>query len=427
MELKLIFIIGLISVCNSERKVRQLFLENPGINGHSTPRGYYYRQDGNAPGRTIYLNPGQVYSHLQQNQLPYSSVTPHSDGSFLGTDIAKSYVVNHQFLNAPHINPRLNNNHYSLPIPVYKSQYQQIQEYNDEPNSYKHQSNYKQHASYSQGDELPEPIVYPKHSTHEAYHRADVGPVESVETFQPYYGHQGSVEVHQPYSHGEYASVGHDDDGDHHHHDTHYKKEHGAEYDEENHKKGGEKGSKGYKNIHEYSKGSKGEHDDEDHSNYYDSEGGKKASEHDEADYYHKHHKGEKGTKGGKFGEKKNHKKGSKTTGYHNVFHKDEYKKDHTFYDDADHHGDFHKYGSDHQFNDSEEGDYKKGEHHSAGHEHDHHGKKGHSDKGHHDKAEKGYDNKHGEDAYHHHDQYYAKKGGDDKGNHFGYESSNHH
>lgn len=48
----------------------------------------------------------------------------------------------------------------------------------------------------------------------------------------------------------------------------------------------------------------------------------------------------------GKRREQKLHKRGVKTTGYHNVFHKDEYKKEHTFYDDLDHHGDFKLHGN---------------------------------------------------------------------------------
>lgn len=61
----------------------------------------------------------------------------------------------------------------------------------------------------------------------------------------------------------------------------------------------------------------------------------------------------ESGESGGKFKEQKLHKRGIKTTGYHNVFHKDEYKKVHTFYDDADHRGNFKKFGSEYENNES--------------------------------------------------------------------------
>lgn len=63
-------------------------------------------------------------------------------------------------------------------------------------------------------------------------------------------------------------------------------------------------------------------------------EGGHKKSHYDEADSHKEHHESGKKQKGGKHGHKKFHKKGSKTTGYHKKANKDEYHKEHKFYDD---------------------------------------------------------------------------------------------
>lgn len=63
-------------------------------------------------------------------------------------------------------------------------------------------------------------------------------------------------------------------------------------------------------------------------------EGGHKKSSYDEADEHKEHHESGKKKKDGKHGHKKFHKKGSKTTGYHKKANKDEYHKEHKFYDD---------------------------------------------------------------------------------------------
>lgn len=186
----------------------------------------------------------------------------------------------------------------------------------------------------------------------------------------------------------------------------------GTEHEEEEHSQHGEKGSKGYDQYHEHDKGEKGHHDEAKHSNHYNQNSGHKVAGLDEAKQYGEHHEADQGEKGGEFKEKKAHKKGSKTTGYHNVFHKDEYKKVHTFYDDSDHKGKFKKYGSDHKEHESEAGETKKGAHHQSGHESDHHSKKGHTAKGHHDQSDQGYKKDHGEETYHEKEADYAKKGG---------------
>lgn len=78
---------------------------------------------------------------------------------------------------------------------------------------------------------------------------------------------------------------------------------------------------------------------------------------------------------GGKNGHKKYHKKGSKTTGFHHKGHKDDFHKEHKFYDSEEKKGDHKKYGSEHEFHESKKGEHKKGEKHDSGYDEGHKGK----------------------------------------------------
>lgn len=79
---------------------------------------------------------------------------------------------------------------------------------------------------------------------------------------------------------------------------------------------------------------------------------------------------------GGKHGHKKFHKKGSKTTGFHHKANKDDYHKEHKFYDSEEKKGDHKKYGSDHEFHEAKKGSHKKGEKHDSGYDEGHKGTK---------------------------------------------------
>lgn len=112
---------------------------------------------------------------------------------------------------------------------------------------------------------------------------------------------------------GSYESGAHDD------HDSSHSAEEGSKHGEEFSKKKGEKSNKSYDSKNAYSKGRKGKYDSEKHYSSEGSKGGSKKTHHDEAKNYNKHHAEGGSKKGGKHGEKKQHKKGSKSTGYHNV------------------------------------------------------------------------------------------------------------
>lgn len=253
-----------------------------------------------------------------------------------------------------------------------------------------------------------------RHGTHDAIHDSDdddeydeyEGEDEDEEdSREDSYRHQTN---NSPiiFSHGPIDHV-HDYSNDNHNH----KAGSGAEHEEEDHSTHSEKGEKAYNKFHGHAKGEKGHHDDAEHSKHYNEHSGHKAAGHDEAQKYGEHHAADHNEKGGDFQEKKAHKKGAKTTGYHNVFHKDEYKKVHTFYDDADHKGKFKKYGAEHKEHESKKGESAKGAHHHSGQESDHHGKKGHSAKGHYDKDDQGYKEAHGKEKFHEKESDYAKKG----------------
>lgn len=377
---------------NSENNIHEVFMEKQSSDLDSSASGYIYRQDGHAPANIVYFNSG-------------------------GSDIIKPYS-SAQF---PFISGANTHRHYVQPKP-----------YNPQV-IYHHPTIYTKPLVYAQhhGAYVNKPIPYAYQHKHVAApdHEAYVSEAAAVEDDDDDEDEAEEEEEvsHAHYSHLPVAHAKHTADHGHHEESDGYAKEDGSDYGEEHNSKHGNEASKGYKNEHEFDKGEKGHHHDENHADHYNKHGGKKSSEYDEGASYDQHEEGEKGSKGGKFGEKKSHKKGSKTTGYHNVFHKDEYKKDHTFYDDADHSGNFHKYGNEHAYHKADAGKHGKGGYHDSAHYADHFGKKGHTDKGHYDTADAGYNKKHGHDQHFAHESDYAKKGGNQYGNEHGYRQSGHH
>lgn len=123
-------------------------------------------------------------------------------------------------------------------------------------------------------------------------------------------------------------------------HETDHHKGHleegGHSQEEKYKKKNGKESNKDYKKEFKFSKGKKGSYNREHNGGDFGEDGGKKSSHYDEHKKQSEHESEGKHEKGGKFDAKKHHKKGSKSKGYHNVFMKDEYKKDHTFYGEND-------------------------------------------------------------------------------------------
>ncbi|CAH0731418.1 unnamed protein product, partial [Brenthis ino] len=186
----------------------------------------------------------------------------------------------------------------------------------------------------------------------------------------------------------------------------------GSSYGEQHHAAHGEKGSKGYHSVGHHAKGAAGNYGKEHKEGHFNEVKGEKGAHHDEADAHGNHFEAGKGYEGGDHGHKKHFSKGEEVTGYHKVFHKDEYKKDHDFYDVADKSGNFKKHGFQEAHHGSEEGEHKKGDHSDSGFKKGGFSKAGFHDKGHLDEAEEGHSAEDGADSHYNHQEDYGKKGG---------------
>lgn len=195
----------------------------------------------------------------------------------------------------------------------------------------------------------------------------------------------------------------------------------GENYDVSKYSGEGEKGEKGYENVDKYDEGSQGKHEKEEDKGFYDKKGGNKEGYHESSGHYGSKQEAAKGSKGESFSESSGHKKGSKTTGYHKVYHKDEYKKDHSFYDESDKRGHYDKHGNAQSEHSNENGAFAKGGHSAAGFQEDKQGKEGAYDKGHYDKNDSKFLAEEGKNAYHENHSDFGKESGTNNGESFGY------
>ncbi|CAH2054175.1 unnamed protein product, partial [Iphiclides podalirius] len=194
------------------------------------------------------------------------------------------------------------------------------------------------------------------------------------------------------YLHG----LGHFDDGVYHEHGD------GKEYGSEGHHGLGEKGFKGFDTKHHYGKGDAGDYHAGKYDSFYVAGKGGHEKVYDEANKYGEHHATGHGEKGGDHGHKEEHSKGEKLEGFHKVYDKNEFKKDHDFYDADRHKGGYHKYGDGHNYHETEGAGHKKG----GSHESEHHG------------AESGKEGKHEHDSGAEHDSTHSAEEGGTSGQH---------
>lgn len=194
-------------------------------------------------------------------------------------------------------------------------------------------------------------------------------------------------------THMEYNS---DDDSD----DEDYEEDHGSSYEDASSSKHGSKGQSGYSNKENFAKGASGEHDEENSAGSHAASGGHKAASHEDAGHYAEGHAAGSSENGGSHSHAESHKKGSKTSGYHKIYRKDEYKKDHTFYDEKDVKGHFDSYGKGHKEHASAEGGFRKGGKHASAHKEGEQSEKGHFDKGRYNHQDAGYRAKDGGEKY---------------------------
>ncbi|CAH1159752.1 unnamed protein product [Phaedon cochleariae] len=183
----------------------------------------------------------------------------------------------------------------------------------------------------------------------------------------------------------------------------------------------GEKFAKGYSDLSGFAKGLKGHHEKDSKSRFYDVLGGGRTGRTQEADQYSKHGQAAKGNKGGSFASEKSHDKGSKTSGYQKVYHKDEFKKDRVFYDKKNDKGHFNRYGNFDNAAASEAGAAAKGSSLDAAFEDGKYGARGLSDKGRFLDEDSGYNGAQGDAKYYRNGAAYANKGGKSFGTIRGY------
>ncbi|CAK1545444.1 unnamed protein product [Leptosia nina] len=200
----------------------------------------------------------------------------------------------------------------------------------------------------------------------------------------------------------------------------------GSDFEEEHHKAHGEKGSKGYHSKGHFAKGQSGSYGEAHNEGHHSEGSGEKGAHHDEADAFGKHHKAGKHYKGEDHGHKKYHSKGEDITGYHKVFNKDEFKKDHDFYDVADNSGHYNKHGSEKKHFSEEEGGHAEGAKGSAGYDKGDFGKSGYHNKGHVDDADSEHESKEGDESHYNHHEGYGKKGGNNHEKEYEYEDVDH-
>ncbi|XP_066144182.1 uncharacterized protein [Euwallacea fornicatus] len=187
----------------------------------------------------------------------------------------------------------------------------------------------------------------------------------------------------------------------------------------------GDKLDKGYNVVDEYSKGVKGKFNNQYAKGYYDNTGGNKNSFYDKGTQFNGDVAGGAIVLGGALGEKEFHDKGSKTTGYHKMYHKDDYNKQHKFYDKADRKGHFVKYGDFQATKDQAAGQWVDGVLHAERNGENKYGIKDQSDKGKFEDTSKGFNREDGQEGFYQDYAGYQRKAGRDKENENGFSERN--
>lgn len=172
----------------------------------------------------------------------------------------------------------------------------------------------------------------------------------------------------------------------------------------------GSKGEKGYNNQENYDDAAKGQHLKENHQEEYSKNGENKANKQENSGYHSHSAEAAKGAKGGSFGKSNSHKKGSKTTGFHKVYHKDEYKKDHTFYDENDSSGHHNEYDENDSKYEKENGQYENGKNNEEAREESEFASKGSKDEGRYLDERNARRREQGNSAHFENNEKYAKK-----------------
>lgn len=194
-----------------------------------------------------------------------------------------------------------------------------------------------------------------------------------------------------------------------------------AKDDQRYHHLAGFKNNEGHEKESHKDTADKGKHDKEHYKKHFGSDGGHKGEKHSEHADEHAHKAKAESQKGAKFSQKKGHKKGHKTKGWHNMFFRDEYHKEHRFYDDEHKSGEYEKHGAAHEKFHKNQGAAKKGGQQRSKYVHKKKGKKGHHNSGRNEEELKGYKHKQGDEKKHHNEEQYGKSGKGHGGKHYAY------
>ncbi|CAH0390104.1 unnamed protein product [Bemisia tabaci] len=203
--------------------------------------------------------------------------------------------------------------------------------------------------------------------------------------------------------------------------EKHYEKDGGKKFVEAHKAEQGEKADKGFKKEEAYEKGESEKHGHEEKAAHVSEKGGDKKGHVDQAQHYGEAHEGNVGGKGISVVKKGGHKKGHKSSGFHKVHHKDEYKKDEVFYDEGHDLGEQEEHAHEEEQHKEEKGAKEKKGHLDAGYHESHGAKKGEQDEGHNYHQSKGHKGEAGQQEHHGEEEEYAKKAGHAEGHKFGH------
>lgn len=322
--------------------------------------GYIYRSDNNGPISVIKLGPGIVHKHL--NTIPEMS-------------LEKSYASH-----GPFLAPFVTNNLYATPSSYI---------------GYPHPSQIKSELTSQKEDEDGE---YNSAEDDDESDESDDDESDEI------YDSEDAVESDESNLNDDEIVNDHIAENK-----SDYNKADGSSHNSEHKSSHGDSGDKGYKSHKASEESLKKNYHQTGDKNYYKDGAGFNTGHVDAANYYSGNHAGSRGYKGGEFSQKVGHNKGSKTTGFHKVYHKDEYKKDNEFYDDAHNSGHFKKHaneGSNHQ---SAEGGQKSGKKYDLAYDHSDRGKEGFSNQERVDAVDKQYIAKAGNEGFYNKHQKYDK------------------
>lgn len=191
-----------------------------------------------------------------------------------------------------------------------------------------------------------------------------------------------------------------------------YESDGGVDYDSEHYYLEKDKGDNGYKFFDGLKKGKLGEHAVNNQQGYYDSDGSRKAGRVNNSHFYKDKNGVTRAVKGENVDVKSSFNKGSKTTGFHNVHHKEEYKKNKQFYDEAHKSGSYRRYGDFGAVLLAAAGAGEKGNRYDNQHQHYDYGKHGNNENGSLYETLKEYGAGNGYDGYYNNNSKYGKSGG---------------